>query len=447
MLLTLALAGNVTAQEDEPDRLMTERAGPPRLLETEAPQREPRTLEHTVTPEGLVNSVIEMPAESDAYIASEWPNQNFGVGALYLGYHLPGEHNFGAERVLLRFDVTGNIPQGAVVNDARLRLYLSFSSPSDDAPMGTILRRLGSTWSESGEVGVTWNSEPTWGEIRAEAEVGSAITWYEWDVTDLVGDWVARTHPNHGMEIMGDERVQQRERAFYSRESTDQFYPRLVVDYMDFNDTEAPIVTVDALPEYVGRDFTISWSGTDTGGSGIASYDVQYRVDGGDWANWIVDATFSSAVFAAGQDGKFYEFRARGEDRAGNVEIFAVPEASTTVDAEPPTTSVNPLPAITRVTSFPVTWTGQDDGSGIWYYDVRYRFNEGSWFLWQHQTLAVSIMFTAMNDGLYDFEARAVDKLGTKEDFTGQPEASIIVDAEQPFVEPRAWLPLIFDNS
>jgi hypothetical protein len=173
---------------------------------------------------------------------------------------------------------------------------------------------------------------------------------------------------------------------------------------------------------------------------------VQYRVDGGDWANWIVDATFNSAVFAAGQDGKFYEFRARGEDRAGNVENFGPPEASTTVDAQPPTTSVNPLPAITSITSFPVTWTGEDEGSGIRYYDVRYRVNGGSWFLWQHQTLAVSTTFNAMGDGLYEFEARAVDELGMKEDFTGHPEASVIVDAEPPFVEPRAWLPLIFDN-
>lgn len=440
VLITCALAGNVAAQRDGPE--------PPRLLELEreAPQREPRTLECVVAPSGLVNTVVELPAEADAYIASEWPNQNFGLGALYLGYNLTGEDNFGAERVLLRFDIAGSIPPGAVINDARLRLHLSFSSPEGDASMGTFLRRLGSPWSEKGTDGVTWNSEPAWKEIRAEAEVGSALTWYEWEVTDLVEDWVAGTYPNHGMEIVGDERIQQRERAFYSRETTEQFYPRLVVDYTDFNDVEAPVVTVDPLAAYFDRNFVVSWSGTDHGGSGIASYDVQYRVDGGDWANWIVDATFNSAVFAAGQDGKFYEFRARGEDRAGNVENFGPPEASTTVDAQPPTTSVNPLPSITSITSFPVTWTGEDEGSGIWYYDVRYRVNGGSWFLWQHQTLAVSTMFIAISDGLYEFEARAVDELGMKEDFTGHPEASVIVDAEPPFVEPRVWLPLIFDN-
>ena len=442
-LLALVLAADVAAQESGPGGSVTEGPRPPRLLKREAPQREPRILERTVTPGGVANPVIELPAEADAYIASEWPDQNFGADALYLGYNLAEENYFGAERVLLRFDVAGNIPQGALVNDARLRLYLSFSSPSGDAPMGAILRQLDSAWSE---VGVTWNSEPTWGPIRAESDVGSVIGWYEWDVTELVGDWVSGAQDNHGVEIIGDEKVQQRERAFYSRETTTNLHPRLVVDYTVLDDTEPPVVTVDPLSEFVGRDFTVSWSGTDPGGSGIASYDVQYRVDSGDWAGWIVDASSRSAVFAAGQDGKLYEFRARGEDNAGNVELFGTAEASATVDAQPPTTLVDPLPTITGSVSFTVSWTGQDEGSGVHYYDVQYRFNDGNWIPWQHQTLAVSTTFTAMSDGLYDFEARAVDKLGLQEDWRNEPEASIIVDAEPPFVEPRVWLPLIVHN-
>jgi hypothetical protein len=443
VLLTLALAVHAAAQGREPGGARTGGPGQPHLVETEVPQREPRILERTVTPEGLLNTVVELPAEADTYIASEWPNQNFGTGALYLGYNLTGDNNFGAERMLLRFDVTGSIPQGVVINDGRLRLYLDFSSPADDVPMGTILRQTASIWSETA---VTWNDEPVWGPIRAENEVGSDSGWYEWDVTELIGDWASGAQDNHGVEIIGDERIQQRERVFYSRGTAGSQYPQLVVDYTDFGDTDPPIVTVDALPAFVGRDFTVSWSGSDPGGSGIAAYDVQYRVDGGDWADWIVEGISDSADFTAGQDGKFYEFRARGKDRAGNVEAFDDAEASTTVDAQPPTTVVDPLPAITGSTSFTVSWTGEDSGSGIQYYDVQYRFNEGSWVPWQNQTLAMSTTFTAMNDGFYEFEARAVDKFGLQEDFEDEPEAAIIVDAEPPFVEPRTWLPLIIRN-
>lgn len=414
---------------------------PPRLVARKAPAHEPRILERTVLANGATNTIIELPAEADAYIASEWPNQNFGAESLYLGYNLTGTDNFGAERMLLYFDVQGNVPPDVVINEARLNLHLNFSSPQDDEPMGTILRRLCSTWSETE---VTWNREPVWHEIRSEAEVGSIPNvWYEWEITTLVEDWLAETYPNHGVEIIGDETVQQRERAFDSRETTNEAYPRLVVDYTYYADDQPPDVAVDPLPAFVDRDFTVAWSGDDAGGSGIASYDVQYRVDGGDWADWIEDTTYTSAVFAAGEDGRFYEFRARGEDRAGNVEAYGAPEASTTVDARSPTTVVDPLPTITGSTSFTVSWTGQDDGSGIQYYDVRYRYNDGSWHLWQNQTLATSTTFNAMDDGLYEFEARAVDNVGMREDFRSEAEASIIVDAVAPFVEPRVWVPLV----
>jgi hypothetical protein len=200
---------------------------------------------------------------------------------------------------------------------------------------------------------------------------------------------------------------------------------------------------VNPLPSCVKRDFTVSWSGTDPGGSGIASYDVQYRADGGDWKNWLVDVTISSADFTAGQDDVFYEFRARGEDRAGNVESFGPPEASTTVDADPPTSRVDPLPAVTSSGTFNVRWDGEDEGCGIQYYDVRYRFNQRNWIPWQQQTVSTRATFTAMRDGLYDFEVRAVDEFDLQEEFTGQPEASILVDSEPPFLKPAFWLPLV----
>lgn len=443
LLLCFALTGGVVAQDDGPDAEPTTNPGPSRLIERDTPTRAPRVLEETVTPEGIVSTVVELPAVADTYIASEWPQQNFGDDALYLGYDLVCDPCFGAQRMLLQFDVTRHVPEGAVVNDARLRLHLNWSSPEDDSPMPTLLRQLLSPW---GEDSATWESEPEWGPIHAENEVGSVITWYEWDVTTLVGEWVGGTADNYGVEIIGDERVQERERAFYSRETPNTLYPRLVVDYTDLNDTQAPDVTVDPLPVFVDRDFIVSWSGTDPGGSGIASYDVQFRVDDGDWIDWLVGVTSSSAVFAAGQHGRFYQFRARGEDRAGNVELFGEPEAGTTVDARAPATEVDPLPTVSRSSSFTVSWTGQDDGSGIAYYDVWYRFNQGGWNLWQDQTLTTSTTFNTEEDGVYEFEARAVDEVGNVEMFTGEPEASILVDARAPFVEPRGWLPLIFRN-
>ncbi|MDP2728849.1 MAG: hypothetical protein Q8P59_15070 [Dehalococcoidia bacterium] len=65
--------------------------------------------------------------------------------------------------------------------------------------------------------------------------------------------------------------------------------------------------------------FPVSWTGTDEG-SGIASYDVQYRDGtGGAWADLITGTTLTSTTFYMGQDRHTYYFRDRARDRVGNL--------------------------------------------------------------------------------------------------------------------------------
>ncbi len=381
------------------------------------------------SPQGTVHAVVEIPADADTYISSEKADHNFAVTNLYLGYNQ--EDNYGAERLLLHFDIANGIPANAVINSAQLRLYLYSSDPTDDDVMGMVIRRTNSHWTENA---VTWNSEPEWGEIRVDDDVGSAVGWYEWDVKDLVSGWYDGSYNNYGVEIIGDEHVQQRERAFYSRESPTENFPRLKVDYTVYDDDEPPIITIDPLAGYSSANFTVSWSGEDRGTSGIAYYDIQYRVDGGDWLDWFLHVTFTSAEFS-GENGKFYEFRARGVDNAGNVEAFGDPEAHTTVDTAPPNSWAQPLATFMNIAQFIVNWYGDDHGgSGIRHYDVQYRFNGGSWVLWQQQTIGVSATFTADADGLYEFEVRAVDNIGFQETFINHAEAATTIDRAPPKV-------------
>ncbi len=421
-----------SAAQDDPDP-------PPRHTDRVAPEREPEILAQQELPDG-VNTVIAIPASADAYIASGHPNDNFGSDALFLGYNLAGGSNYAAQRMLLRFDTESAIPAGAIINSAALRLHLNFSSPSPDAAMGTVLRRLASPWDEQT---VTWNTEPVWTDVDDTVFVGSDLTWYEWDVTALVENWATAVYPNNGVEIIGDETIQQRERAFYSRETNTSLYPILVVDYFLSSDTEPPVVNINALPTYSRRNFTVSWSGTDPGGSGLDYYDVQVRVDNGEWQTWLAGTTVTEAEYGNGENGRFYQFRARGVDNVGNVELFGASEAETTVDAQAPVSTINSLPAITTNNNFTVSWVAAPDVSGIQYYDVQYRFNSGSWDLWLPQTLSTSAIFNNAADGLYAFEVRAVDNLGQVETFTHTPEAAIIVDNEAPFVTPQFWLPLV----
>lgn len=432
----LAAPGGAVAQDDRPPRV-ADRAAPERAVVTrpEAPE--------------AVSSRIIIEADADTYIASERPYQNFGRSGLFLGYNLNGDV-FGAERIFLHFDVEAYLPAGAVIDDAQMVLYLAYANPAGDAPMATYVRRIDEPW---GEYTLTWNQEPEWGPIYDKfTDVGATPdTGYAWDLTDLVQQWVDGSQTNYGVELFGDERVQQRERSFYARETGTALYPQLVVDYRLISDDEPPEITVDALPPYEDRDFTVSWDGTDPGEAEIAYYDVQARVDGGAWQDWRMGVTVQQAEFV-GENGRTYDFRARGVDEAGNVEAFGGAEATTTVDTLPPDTTVNPLPAILSVTSFPVSWTGSDAESGIAAYDVFYRVNGGPWTAWLLSTTSISATFDAATDAypevdaVYAFEARAVDVAGNVEPLAYEPEASTIVDASAPFVLPEVWLPLVMSG-
>jgi uncharacterized repeat protein (TIGR01451 family) len=83
-------------------------------------------------------------------------------------------------------------------------------------------------------------------------------------------------------------------------------------------DCLAPVAAVAPLPFYVTTPtFAVTWQGDDAW-SGIADYDVQYRVGyGGNWVDWLTRTSAISATFT-GVQGQTVFFRARARDKAGN---------------------------------------------------------------------------------------------------------------------------------
>jgi hypothetical protein len=84
-------------------------------------------------------------------------------------------------------------------------------------------------------------------------------------------------------------------------------------------DTTPPSSSVIALaPLTDSTDFTVSWEGSDnTGGSGIAYYDVYISVDGGAFVPWFRSTTQTSAIFR-GTGGHTYGFYSLATDYVGN---------------------------------------------------------------------------------------------------------------------------------
>lgn len=148
-------------------------------------------------------------------------------------------------RALVRFDVAGSLPEGAVVESVSLTL---FTSSSNSAPRILSLHRVLQDWSEgpssaSGGGGapalagdVTWihTSRDTgfWrqpggdfiGPESASIEVGETGSYTWADDGRLKADvllWAFAPQRNFGWELIGDETAPQTSKSFASREHAD----------------------------------------------------------------------------------------------------------------------------------------------------------------------------------------------------------------------------------
>jgi Tol biopolymer transport system component len=233
-------------------------------------------------------------------------------------------------------------------------------------------------------------------------------------------------------------------------------------------DITAPTSTIQALPAQSPGPFTVSWSGSDTGGSGLRNYDIQVRDGaGGVWTDWMPATTATSGTYP-GIGGHTYYFRSRARDNAFNLENWpANYDVVTTVEALPPVSAVASLPEISP-SQVTISWSGSDlGGSGLKTYDIQSKdvTAGGLWTNWQTNTIQTSAIFSGTSTHIYAFRARAVDNAqnleawppGDREDTktmlvsfglqgkvmdnTGNPVVGAVVDANPtPFQNPPSNL-------
>jgi hypothetical protein len=438
-VLSLALAAGTLAAQ-EPAGGTPEVQGPENgAMPTEGPsdeelsaQLEAVILEEMVLP-NTVNTVVQIPAMQDTYIASNKPNQNYGSAPdMRLGYSLGGS-NDGALRPFVQFDLNRYVPSRAVINSATLQTYLFAASPANDTKMGAIARHLLTAWDQNL---VTWNNhQPHWGSVAGSGEVSSQLGWQYTDVTGLAKEWHSGAHANYGLIFIGDEQKLERQRFYHTLNANNGLYPRLVVDYTLSTDTTPPVASIKPLPTWSPQRFFVNWDGHDEGGSGIAYFDVQYNTNGGQWIDWRLHTSDRSSEWVGGASGTTYQFRARAVDHAGNVQAWGPSQAQTTVDSTPPAISVDPLPTWTHTSAFQVSWSGSDNlgGSGLRAIDVQFQKDKGPWQDWLVNTTMTSALFTgAQDDGLYGFRARGIDNTGNVQPWSATAQATTRVETSGP---------------
>lgn len=407
LVLLLVSVSAVFAQEDDPV--------------TPQPDVEFEVLSETQLPYG-VESVVRIYTNKDSFLSSLNPNTNYGFAStMTLGY-VSGVYN--AARMLMEFNLSP-VPSQSIINNATLNIYQQSSVPSNDSNMGFKAQYMKSQWNEGS---VTWNNANYLGGTEIGiGEATNSLGWKTTDVTVMVSAWHSGQQPNYGLIVTGDEGPQNNRSRVYRTKEYTNYRPYIDVNYTSCSDQAPPNAYVKPLPTYSPSQFKVSWTGTDSG-SGIRWYDVQYRINGGGWTNWKTQTTSTSATYSGAANGQTIDFRARALDNCGNQQSYpSSPQAWTNIDTVPPSATVNPLPQFTLTSQFIVTWSGTDNASGIANYDVQLRINGGSWTDWKTGTTNTSAQVTGAQElSTYEFRARATDKVGNVQSWTG-PQAQTIV--------------------
>ncbi|HSM59034.1 MAG TPA: fibronectin type III domain-containing protein [Candidatus Sulfomarinibacteraceae bacterium] len=218
-------------------------------------------------------------------------------------------------------------------------------------------------------------------------------------------------------------------------------------------DTLPPAVAVRDMDTYTfTSSFFVYWDGSDNL-SGIESFDAQWRQAGGVWQTLVENTALRSFEFTGAQNGVTYEFRARARDRVGNVQPYSdQAQAQTTVVTHPIATVLPFDPVVLKSTApitdtFTVSWQFVSGPTTPDETRIFYRYDGGAWQLWDvFDYPQLNALFhwenMGLGDGVYEFEAVAINTIGQVEPQAQKAEATIWVDMAD-VVHPRAYLPSV----
>jgi hypothetical protein len=216
-------------------------------------------------------------------------------------------------------------------------------------------------------------------------------------------------------------------------------------------DLSPPTVNMTPLPQWVtGPSVTLQWTGQDLPvgagleSSGIASYDIQWSINGGVWGNLALGHT--ATTFTAGPltNGGNFGFRVRAVDRAQNAGEWSAP-TTTTVDASPPRTWFLPTSGV-DTPDFPLRWASTDHGgSGTRDYDIQFRVESGPWQDLVTATATTERTFNGEYGVNYAFRSRARDVVGNTGAYPVDPQLYVSVMHSSEFVD-RLYVPHVYGS-
>jgi RHS repeat-associated protein len=129
-------------------------------------------------------------------------------------------------------------------------------------------------------------------------------------------------------------------------------------------DGAPPTSNVTALPASTTPNFTVSWSGSDPNGPGIASYTIAVSVNGGTFTPWLANTTQTSATYN-GAPGDIYSFYSVATDNLGIVQPTPGSAQASAVVVDPVASTVSVSSSVQGGSSVTVTLQARANGKNI----------------------------------------------------------------------------------
>ena len=152
----------------------------------------------TASNKALSNTTFIQPGPTDVKDTYIWDNEDFSHDDW--GQLLANDTTAWDQRILIEFTDLSVIPSGATINSAKLGLY-RYDAFYNGGSVTLDAYQITSPWAES----VTYSTQPSYNPIAESSVTVISIPegdgWYEWDVTNLVQQWVDGSVTNYGVAI------------------------------------------------------------------------------------------------------------------------------------------------------------------------------------------------------------------------------------------------------
>lgn len=174
-------------------------------------------------------AIVDVGVARDATVIEGTPSTNSGSKTnLYVASANGGTYQ--DERAWFAFDLTKQLPAGAVISSAKLRLYVYKADSSNDLPVA--VHGSGTAWTESG---LTWSNQPAYDTTPLSSvtlKKGEEGKWVEFDVTSQV---LAHYGTDNAVNLLLKAATEGASTwvsySFDSREYSSVLAPRLRIEY------------------------------------------------------------------------------------------------------------------------------------------------------------------------------------------------------------------------